>query len=130
MYKFLELLEESASTKRIASLYGSGLPMDKTQRPRKFEAIKVGDYYLSIQASHYHFCNPELTLDDLSQYKSMELAIIKNEQFVDPEKEADFKGFSRYEELCERFTRAYGEPVGLNVSVDLIQDLYDYLNVR
>ena len=42
------------------------------------QAIVVGDYNLSIQASKFHYCTPRKNLRNAGDYSRMELAIISN----------------------------------------------------
>jgi hypothetical protein len=47
--------------------------------------IPAGDYFLSVQASEVHYCDPEETLEDPQEYTSFEVAIFdKNKEWVNP----------------------------------------------
>lgn len=48
-----------------------------------YNPIKIGNYKLSIQASHHHYCTPREILRNLYMYTTMEIAIIKNNNFLD-----------------------------------------------
>ena len=94
---------------------------------RMFKWIEAGDYRMSIQASEYHYCEPRLTLEDLSNYEEMELALFKNGEWVQPREDEKIKSFPRYAELEERYEKGNVAVAGY-VPVDLLQDLYDYLS--
>lgn len=97
---------------------------------RRFKPVRVGDYYLSIQASRFFYCTPRQTLEDIYQYKAMEIAILQDDEgrteFIRPCEDKILKGFSRYGELCEFYH--VEKVVGSYVPIDLIQDLYEYLS--
>ena len=57
---------------------------------RLLERIKLGDYELSIQASEHHYSYPKETLNNLFDYEDMEIAIFKNDEFINVEKDSFF----------------------------------------
>ena len=102
-----------------------------TEDYRMLKPVKAGDYFLSIQGSNTHYCTPKQSLP-VDIYSSMELAIInKKGSMVSINRSKLIRKFSRYAELVERAE-------GLNskvtfygfVSVDLLNDLYCFLNGR
>jgi RNA-binding protein YlmH len=94
---------------------------------RHLNRIKAGEYEMSIQASYAHYCEPRETLEDLTQYTEMELALFKNGGWVQPREDEKIKQFPRYLELEERYEEGDVAVAGY-VPVDLLQDLYDYLS--
>lgn len=90
----------------------------------RFKAIKISDYYLSIQASYGHYCTPRLTLENIYHYETMEIAIIKDNEMIEEDEVLSY--FDRYEELkgyCVGAVFAY-------VPINLIQILYNYLKLH
>lgn len=129
MITFLSLLKETESSKQCAKALKNITPInwwDATYRPRTFEIIQIGDYKLSIQASVCHYCEPARTLDDLTQYKSMEIAIVKGNKWIHPKDDEYIRQFTRYDELIDKYQEGE-QPVGEFVPVDLIEDLIEYL---
>ena len=103
---------------------------NSTKTPfRLFEAIEVGNYKIRPQGSEVHYCTPQKTLP-ANAYSSMELAILnKKWDFLHINKSSIFRAFPRYPELIERVDTLNGEnPVFSWVPVDLLNDLYLYLN--
>lgn len=97
---------------------------------RVLNAIMAGNYKLSIQGSTGHYCSPRETIHP-SRYYTMELAIFRLKGgFLKVSKSSILRKFERYDELCER---ADGPMSGTTVvfgyvPIDLIEDLYQYLN--
>ena len=88
--------------------------------------LQAGKYYLSIQGSKGHYCQPRETLP-LDIYISMELAIInKKEKYVNAKRSSVLKSFSRYSELV-RTMDGNKVVVYAYVPVDLINDIYLFL---
>lgn len=86
---------------------------------RWFKPIIVNeDIKLSIQASYCHYCNPRQTLSDISDYYTMEMAILKRDEFVSVNEVTDNKI------LIEQFANYYDETIYGFVPVDLIEELY------
>ena len=59
----------------------------KREKGRKFvnAPIPAGDYFLSVQASEGHYCEPQETLEDPREYSSFEVAVFdKNMKWVNP----------------------------------------------
>lgn len=92
---------------------------------RIFNPINVGDFQISIQGSQNHYCEPRATLP-IDNYSEMEIAIFEGDKWVQPHTDERFKNFSRLSELLDRYEEG-GKAVGGYVSVDLIQDLCNYL---
>lgn len=74
-------------------------------------------YNLSIQCSTFHYCEPN-KLIAIQNYKTYEIAIIKNNEFIQPNLE-DFK-HDMEEYNCGG---VYGY-----VPKQIVEDLYNYLN--
>src|SRR3990172_3594256 len=96
---------------------------------RMLKAVKAGNYKLSIQGSGGHYCSPRQTLP-VNMYADMELAIINEKgSMVSANRSSLLRKFKRYDELIERAdginstATVYGY-----VSVDLLNDLYCFLN--
>lgn len=90
---------------------------------RNFEAIKVRDYMLSVQASENHYCTPRRTLSDVYEYSEMEVALLKDNEFVDVAEDQFFNSWERREEFLERFD---GQ-VAPYVSIEVIQSLFEFI---
>jgi hypothetical protein len=98
-----------------------------------FESIEVGNYELSIQGSQGAYCSPRESLKP-EYYTSMEIAIFKNDKWLNVVKSSVMRKFPRYNELKERADGWFPNKGGCSgrvvfgyVPVDLIQDLYEYL---
>jgi hypothetical protein len=101
--KIIEMLVEQESSKKTKEqMKAKG--MNATHR--HFNGITAGEYTLSIQASEYHYCEPRETLEDLSQYTEMEIAIFKNGEWVQPREDEKIKQFPRYSELEKNMKKA------------------------
>ena len=90
---------------------------------RLLERIKLGDYELSIQASEHHYSYPKETLNNLFDYEDMEVAIFKNNEFVNIEEDSFFNEW----EYKEEFLKSYDGMVGAYMPIEIIQSLYNYL---
>lgn len=97
---------------------------------RTLKHVKAGIYYLSIQASKYHYCNPRETMSNFSDYNTMELAIFNNRlQCLDVKKSKFFNEFERRDELLQYADDVDSDSLVFGyVPVDLINDLYLYFN--
>lgn len=96
---------------------------------RRLTRIDAGEYYLSIQGSSGHYCDPRETLH-VEYYNEMEIAIFDKEgEWVKPSDEV-LKGFDRYNELIERADGSESCTVYGYVKVELINALYLYLKER
>lgn len=93
---------------------------------RLLERIKLGDYELSIQASEHHYSYPKETLNNLFDYEDMEIAIFKNNEFVNIEEDSFFNRWKDREE----FLKSYDGMVGVYTPIKIIQSLYDYLEKK
>jgi hypothetical protein len=102
-----------------------------TEDYRMLKAVKAGKYFLSIQGSNTHYCTPRQTLP-VDMYSSMELAIInKTGSMVSINRSKLFRKFIRYTELIECADSLNSKAtVYAYVSVDLLNDLYCFLNER
>jgi hypothetical protein len=93
---------------------------------RIYQPIQAGNYFLSVQASDFHWCRPK-TSTDLFQYEAMEVVLFdKNHEWVNPLNTEEFNDFKRINEIRQVW-RPGKQGVGVCVPVDLIQDFYDYL---
>ena len=100
----------------------------RTDGFRLLEAIEVGRYKLSVQASTGHYCTPRVTFD-LKHYSSMELAIYnKSGSMVSINRSSTLRKFIRYKELASCAGKLNKPSVVYGyVPIDLINDLYLYL---
>jgi hypothetical protein len=104
-----------------------GVFMSEEERTRILQGIIFGDFYLSIQASYYHYCQPRLTME-LDMYSSMEMAVIKNVDgkgiWTNLEDDEIFSDFTYVDEFKNRndSNGLYGY-----LDVQLIEELYQYL---
>jgi len=95
---------------------------------RILKALKSGKYKMSIQGSTGHYCSPRVTLP-IEDYDSMELALFNKNGWFHITRSSVLRAFPRYNELLERADGINSPaPVFGYVSVDLINDLYVYLN--
>lgn len=92
---------------------------------RRLNRITVGDYELSIQASRHAYCTPEKTLENLFDYKTMEVAIFKDNKWVSVESDNFFDGWRLAYKEC--FLQYYDGMVAGYVPVRVIQSLYEYI---
>jgi hypothetical protein len=122
MSDFRTLIEETEQSKEAnAKLNSYGFGGHRMNKP-----ITAGQYTMSIQFSEHHYCSPRETENDPNFYNSMEIAIFKGKDWVQPATDEYFKGFSRLQELLDRYES--GDcAVGGYVPVDVIQALYDFL---
>lgn len=94
-------------------------------KPGVVEAIKVGGYALSIQASKAHYCFPRETLKSYKEYSSFELMLMKEDlSDFNIKKSPKIRKFPRYKELMERYD-GYG--VFGWVDKGILEDLIKYL---
>jgi hypothetical protein len=102
-----------------------------TEDYRMLNAVKAGKYFLSIQGSNTHYCTPRQSLP-VDIYSSMELAIINRKgSMVSINRSKLFRQFERYNELAERADSLNSKVTIYGyVSVDLLNDLYCFLNGR
>lgn len=115
-------------TKLIEAIINANPEIDRREY-RCLEAIKAGNYYLSVQGSNGHYCSPREALNP-DQYFSMELAIFnKNKDWFNISLSSIIRKFPRYKELMERADGKWsGHTIVFGyVPVDLINDLYIYL---
>jgi hypothetical protein len=81
-----------------------------------FDRVQCGEYELSIQASPAHYSSPKGTFPLIGNYNEVEVAIIKNECFVDP------NNFSPRPDWIELFTNGEVAPY---VPLDVVQQIFD-----
>ena len=93
---------------------------------RLFCQVNIGDYQASIQASAFHYCQPRNTLEDIYGYESMEMALFKDNSWINPIEDERFMDFKRLNEL-EDFWENGDVSVGSFIPIDLIQDLCNYI---
>ncbi|XZI03012.1 hypothetical protein ACSXE3_15305 (plasmid) [Clostridium perfringens] len=91
---------------------------------RMLKRIPLGAYELSIQASTYHYSIPNKTLVNLFDYEAMEVAIFKNEEWVNVEQDSFF---NEWEER-EQFLKDYDGMVARYIPIRMIQSLCDYID--
>lgn len=72
---------------------------------------------LSVQASYGHYCNPRKTTH-LNEYNNMELAILKNDEFV------TISDVTNDKCLIERLNSCFEGTVYGFVPIELIEELY------
>ena len=95
---------------------------------RMLDAVKAGKYKMSVQGSTTHYCSPRTTLP-VEDYALMELALFNKRGWLHIKRSKTLKAFPRYNELLERADGVNSSaPVFGYVPVDLLNDLYIYLN--
>lgn len=94
---------------------------------RVLEAIKAGNYKMSIQGSTGAYCSPRETLN-VEYYYRMELALFNKNGWLHITKSSVLKSFPRYPELmrCASDPKSDCNVFGY-LDIDLIEDLYVYL---
>ena len=95
---------------------------------RRLKAIKAGKYKMSIQGSTSAYCSPRKTLP-IEYYDRMELALFNKKGWLHITRSSVLRAFPRYSELLESAEGVNSAaPVFAYVPLDLINDLYVYLN--
>jgi hypothetical protein len=95
---------------------------------RTMKGIKAGDYIMSVQGSTTHYCSPRTT-EAIEDYSCMELALFNKKGWLHINRSSVIKSFPRYNELLERADSVNSSaPVFAYVPMDLLNDLYVYLN--
>jgi hypothetical protein len=123
MYAFLTQLTESPESLR-AKQHTLGLIEDERQI-RIFDHLVISPKLgMSVQGSYNVACEPELTLEDVSQYKTMEMALLYNNKLVTVPKV--LPRFSRIDEIEQYNNRNIYE----YVPVELLDCLYKELTNR
>ena len=94
---------------------------------RQLERLKVGKYFLSIQASEVHYCIPRKSLKDMFDYMAMEVGI-----FDEDSNWCDLEYDSFFDDWKDReiFLNQYDGMVGAYIPIWLLQSLYDYIESR
>lgn len=112
---------EQSRISRLESPYMSGF--------RGYEAIRAGDYMVSIQGSTGHYCAPRQVLE-ADEYSMMEIAIFSarksRKNFLNVNRSSKLKAFPRLAELMSCADGPQPTVFGY-VPVDLIQDLINYM---
>jgi len=100
-----------------------------TEDYRMLKAVKAGNYFLSIQGSNIHYCTPRQSLP-VDIYSNMELAIInKKGSMISINRSKVIRNFSRYNELVNKAGSLNSKATVYGyVSIDLLNDLYRFLN--
>ena len=94
---------------------------EQNMRTRIFEPIQIkDDLWLSIQASHAHYCKPKMTLRYLDDYTHFEIGIFDKDNFL---KVGEV--LPNFESLSE--IKRYEGRVYSNVPIDLVEELYSAL---
>lgn len=89
---------------------------------RIFHHIECGDKIkISVQASASHYSEPRKTLDDLTQYKEMELAFIKDGLFRVADSVIEDEG------LVKKIKPYFDGGIYAYVPVELIEEVYQHL---
>lgn len=98
--KFSEdLKSDNITIETYKNVYGDSFLLEL---PRRYNHIIFNnDIRLSIQASAQHYCEPRITQDDVSHYKTMEVAIMQGGVFIGveeilPELEKEFEKVFRW----------------------------------
>lgn len=131
--KFLEFIKEDEAEKilrekLIQETKNSILEFKREDFPRSLHGIIFGEgansVLLSVQASSHTCSIPNKTLEDLSEYKAMEIALM------------NIEGFSTFDKLFPQFQRGflannlrehYSYPIYKYVPVVYIQQLFEIL---
>jgi hypothetical protein len=96
---------------------------------RNYEAIRAGDYKVSIQGSTGHYCSPRQVLE-ADEYSMMEIAVFSarkdRSNFLNFNRSSKLKAFPRFNELMEHADGPQPTVFGY-VPVDLIQDLINHM---
>lgn len=83
-----------------------------TDSDHHFQSLQIGAMKASIQASEYHYCSPRRTLASSDNYEAFEVALILQDEWFHPEKDARFAGcdwaqyWSEYDDVAARVPRA------------------------
>ena len=94
---------------------------------RIINAIRAGNYKMSVQGSGGHYCSPREVVR-IEYYDRMELALFSRTGWLQIKRSKVLKGFPRYNELIERADDLRScAPVFGYVPMDLLNDLYLYL---
>ena len=93
---------------------------------KHFKSLHIGEYNISIQGSTAHYCEPQEFFNDSFKYKTMEVAVIKNNQFVDIEKDNFFNEWKDKEKFLEH----YDTQVAGCIPIKIIQSLCDYVEEK
>ena len=120
----------SIKTRTMKESLGTLLDKQKpvAVKPVVVEAIKVGGYALSVQASDFHYCFPRKILDSYEYYDSFEMKIMKEDlSDIKFKKSSKFRAFPRYKELIARYD---GSGIFGWVDKDILEDLIKYLEKK
>ena len=74
---FRYYLKESEDSKKSNQLIIKALPNNKLAKAhRHLQALEIGKYRMSIQASALHYCTPRKTLENLFEYTHWEVGML------------------------------------------------------
>lgn len=89
-----------------------------------FESLNVGNFILSIQASHSHYCTPRETLPSAGMYSEFEVAIFENNNWINPLYDERFS--SLHDDLQGRWETG-SSAVGAYIPIDTVQEIYELI---
>ena len=83
---------------------------------------------ISIQGSEYHYSIPRANLDNIEDYKALEIALFtKNNKWINPHKSIIMKPYPDLQELLKYYERG-NDPVGQYVPLHPVINLIKWLN--
>ena len=83
---------------------------------------------ISIQGSEYHYSIPRANLDNIEDYKALEIALFtKNNKWINPHKSIIMKPYPDLQELL-KYYEIGNDPVGQYVPLHLVINLIKWLN--
>ena len=89
---------------------------------------KLNKANISIQGSEHHYSIPRAYLDNLEDYKALEIALFtKNNVWINPRKSIIMRSYPNLQELLEYYEED-NNPVGHYVPLHLVMDLIKWLN--
>jgi hypothetical protein len=75
----------------LVALSGGMVESFRSGNHRIFEHVQFGKFFISLQASGGHYCEPRELLDSIMDYSSYEVAIFEGEKWVLPTLDVRFK---------------------------------------
>lgn len=88
---------------------------------------RIGKYAISIKAGLFFFSTPRKFVPDINAYKTMEIALFdEDDNWVQPRDSQDIMMYNKFHKLLSCYETG-DVAVGKFVPIDLIQDLYNYL---
>ena len=89
---------------------------------------KLNKANISIQGSEHHYSIPRAYLDNLEDYKALEIALFtKDNKWIDPHKSTIMESYPDLQELLEHYEEGTN-PVGYYVPLHLVMSLIKWLN--